>query len=115
MRKQAVETAAWEVASQIRTVEEQIEEAIAQLAELQTRMIRARATANVNVALGHEALAKVASSLTGMVSARGDIALAHAILKETAQHVPGLRTVSFGDTTETPPPTQGVADLRVVA
>lgn len=115
MRKQNIENAAWEVATQVRLVEDRIDDVIAELAELQARMMKARSVATVNVTVGHEALAKVANSLQGIVAARGDVGQAHSILKETVQHVPGIRTVSFGDATETPPPPSGVADLRVVA
>ncbi|MBW0144328.1 hypothetical protein [Sphingomicrobium clamense] len=116
MRKQMIENAAYEVGTQVRLVEQKIESALEELAELQMRMIRARETANVPTATGHQALEQVAQSLQGMVAARGNVAMAHAILKETAQHVPGLRhTVMFGDESDTPMPTQGRADLRVVA
>lgn len=116
MRKQMIQEAAYEVGTQVRLVEQKIEDALEELAELQMRMIRARATANVATATGHQALEQVAESLQGMVAARGSVAMAHAILKETAQHVPGLRNeVMFGDDEPTPMPTQGRADLRVVA
>lgn len=116
MRKQMIQQAAYDVGSQVRLVEDKIEDALAELAELQARMIRARATANVATATGHQALEQVAASLNGMVAARGNVAMAHAILKETMQHVPGLRdTVSFGDDAPTPDPTTGHASLRVVA
>ncbi len=44
MRKQLIESAAFEVATQVRAVEDAIEAALAEIAELQGRMIRARAT-----------------------------------------------------------------------
>lgn len=116
MRKQMIQQAAYDVGTQVRLVEEKIEDALAELAELQARMIRARATAKVATATGHQALEQVAQSLNGMVAARGNVAMAHAILKETAQEVPGLRgTVMFGDEVDTPTPTTGHANLRAVA
>lgn len=116
MRKQMIQEAAYEVGVQVRLVEEKIENALEELAELQIRMIRARATANVATATGHQALEQIAESLQGMVAARGNVAMAHAILKETAQHVPGLRdTIAFGDDEPTPMPTKGQANLRAVA
>lgn len=116
MRKQMIQEAAYEVGTQVRLVEQKIESALEELAELQIRMIRARATANVATATGHQALEQVAESLQGMVAARGNVAMAHAILKETAQHVPGLRdSVMFGDEGDTPMPTKGHANLRAVA
>lgn len=116
MRKHMILEAAHDVGTQIRQVEMTIETALEEIAELQIRMIRARATANVATATGHQALEQVAESLQGMVAARGSVAMAHAILKETCQHVPGLRdTIAFGDDIPTPEPTSGFADLRVVA
>lgn len=115
MRKQMIQNAAHEVATQIRQVEESIEQALIDLSELQGKMIQARASAGVATALGHKALEQVAESLQGLVAARGGVAMAHAILKETMQHVPGLRTVSYGDGEPTPPPTTGYATLQIVA
>ncbi len=114
MRKQIVESAAFEVATQVRAVEDVIENALEQIAELQMRMIRARAAAGVATATGHDALQHLAGALQGLVSARGGIADCHASLVDVRQFVPGLRTVSFGDAQECPPPS-GVADLRIVA
>lgn len=118
MRKHQIETAALEVATQIRLVEDSIETALEELAELQGRMIRARATTRIATGTGHEALEKVAAALNGLVDARGGMADAHQILKATKQEVPGLRTTSFGDGDECPPATGAApADtgLRIVA
>lgn len=115
MRKHIVESAAYEVATQVRTVEDVIETALEEIAELQLRMIRARAAAGVATATGHDALQHLAGALQGLVSARGGIADCHTALVDVKQFVPGLRTVGFGDASECPPKTNGVADLRVVA
>ena len=115
MRKQLVENAAFDVATQVRTLEDTIESALSEIAELQMRMIRARAAAGVATATGHHALQHLAGALQGLVSARGGIADCHASLVEVKQFVPGLRTVGFGDATECPPPPGGAVDLRVVA
>ena len=114
MRKQMIESAAFEVATQVRAVEDAIEAALADIAELQSRMIRARAVAGIATATGHEAFEHLASAMQGLVSARGGIAHCHGTLKDTKQFVPGLRTVSFGDGDECPPPS-GITQLRVVA
>lgn len=103
MRKFQIQQSAHEVATQVRAVEDSIEAALIELAELQSRMIRARATAGVGIGTGHEALAQVASALQGLVAARGDMAGAHAALREAKNHVPGLRTVAFGDGGDCPP------------
>ena len=114
MRKQLIETAAFDVAHQVRAVEDAIEEALAEIAELQGRMIRARATFGIATATGHEAFEQLAETTQSLVKARGGMAHCHLSLKETTQHVPGLRTVGFGDGTDCPPP-GGYGDLRIVA
>ena len=114
MRKQQIEHAAFEVATQVRAVEETIDSALAELAELQARMLRVRNTARVGVATGHGAFEQLAAALQGLVAARGGMANCHAELREAKNHVPGLRTVSFGDGTECPPE-EGFGNLRVVA
>lgn len=111
MRKQLIEQSAHAVATQVRAVEDSIEAALMELAELQARLIRARCTAGVGVITGHEALEEIAGALNGLVSARGRIGQAHAALVTAKQHVPGLRTLSFGDGGECPPAS---AQLRSV-
>lgn len=114
MRKQLVESTAFEVATQVRAVEDVIETALEEIAELQGRMIRARAAAGVATATGHDALQHLASALQGLVTARGGMANCHGALVEAKQFVPGLRTTSFGDATECPPAVART-DLRIVA
>jgi hypothetical protein len=114
MRKQMIENAAFEVATQVRAVEDAIETALAEIAELQGRMIRARAAAGIATATGHQAFEHLAGAMQGLVTARGGMANCHGTLKETKQFVPGLRTVAFGDGDECPPP-QAIVPLRVVA
>ena len=113
MRKQLIETAAYDVATQCRTVEETIDSALAQIAELQGSMMRARAVAPVDYAVGQDAIEKLATTTQALAGARGAMAGCHAALAEAKGKVPGLRTVSFGDEGECPP--SGRADLRVVA
>jgi hypothetical protein len=115
MRKQLIESAAFEVATQVRAAEDAIEGALSELAELQGRMIRARATLGIATATGHSAFEQLAETTRRLVQARGQMAGCHAALKETTQLVPGLRTVGFGDMQECPPKPTGRADLRVVA
>lgn len=114
MRKQLIESAAFEVATQVRAVEDAIEEALAEIAELQGRMVRARATFGIATATGHEAFEQLVKATHSLVKARGGIANCHVTLKETTQFVPGLRTVGFGDMQECPEAT-GQANLRIVA
>lgn len=114
MRKQQIEKAAYEVATQVRAVEDTIDAAMAEIAELQARMLRVRSTAGIGVATGQSAFEQLATALQGLVAARGGMANCHAELKQAQSFVPGLRTVSFGDGTECPPE-QGFANLRIVA
>ena len=114
MRKQVIESTAFEVATQLRAVEDAIEAALAELAELQGRMVKARATFGIATATGHEAFEQVAITLQSLVKARGGMANCHMSMKETTQFVPGLRTLGFGDAQECPPK-QARVDLRVVA
>ena len=114
MRKHMIESAAFDVANQVRAVEDAIESALAEIADLQGRMIRARATMGVATATGHEAFEQLAIAVQSLVKARGGMAQCHVTLKETTQLVPGLRTVGFGDMQECPPQA-AKADLRIVA
>lgn len=114
MRKQMIENAAYDVATQVRAVEDCIETALAEIAELQGKMIRARAAAGVGTAIGHPAFEQLVGATQGLVSARGGMANCHAALVEARGKIPGLRTVSFGDGSECPP-ASATADLRIVA
>ncbi len=113
MRKQQIENAAYEVATQVRAVEESIEAAIAEIADLQGKMVRARTVTGVGFVTSHAAFEQLANATVGLVSARGGIANCHSALVETRASVPGLRTVAFGD--NECPDSKGITDLRIVA
>src|SRR5580765_1980967 len=113
MRKQMIENAAYEVATQVRAVEDSIESALIELAELQSKMVRARAVTGAAFVTSHPAFEQLAATTVGLISARGGIANCHAALAETRKTIPGLRTVAIGD--EDCPPAQAAADLRIVA
>jgi hypothetical protein len=117
MRKQVIENAAFAVATQVRAVEDSIEVALGELAELQSRMVRARSTTGVGFVDSHAAFEQLAAATGGLVSARGGIANCHAALVETKKVIPGLRTVGFGDLGDCPKTTGEFASttLRVVA
>ena len=112
MRKEMMENAAYDVATQVRAVEESIEAALAELAELQTKMVHARAATRAGFVATHPAFEQLAVTTNGLVAARGGIAQCHAALAESKKTIPGLRTVSWGDGQECPPET---AALRIVA
>lgn len=113
MRKHIIESAALEVATQIRTVEDCIEDALAEIADLQTKMIRARASAGIATSTGHAAFEQLATTLQALVTARGGMANCHSELVDARQFVPGLRTLSWGDGEECPEVAK--TDLRIVA
>jgi hypothetical protein len=113
MRKQMIENAAYEVATQVRAVEDSIEAALVELAELQARMVNARSVTGAGFVTSHAAFEQLGTATTGLIAARGGIAHCHAALAETRKSIPGLRTVSFGD--QECPPAEGAGGLRVVA
>ena len=115
MRKQQIEHAAFEVATQVRTVEDSIETALAEIAELQSKMVNARAVTRAGFITSHAAFEQLAATVSSLVAARGGIANCHAALVDARETIPGLRTIAFGEPDECPPPQARRADLRVVA
>ena len=113
MRKQMIEEAAYEVATQVRAVEDTIEAALIEIADLQTKMVHARAATKAGFVTTHAAFEQLAVVTSSLVAARGGIASCHVALAETRKSIPGLRTVGFGDVGDCPP--QASATLRVVA
>lgn len=113
MRKQMIENAAFDVATQVRVVEESIDSALSEIAELQARMMRANSVAASGYGTIHPALTQLASAVTGLIETRGAIVECHAALAQAKQKVPGLRTVGWGDDTDCPK--TATADLRIVA
>ena len=113
MRKHQIENAAYEVATQVRAVEDTIEAALAEIAELQMRMVHARGVMRAHMVTSHEAFEQLAATTNGLIAARGAIGNCHVALVETKQTIPGLRAVAIGD--EDCPPKTAQADLRIVA
>lgn len=114
MRKQQIENAAYEVATQVRTVEDSIDSTLAEIAELQARMMRINSVAQVGPAPIHAALTELSAAIGSLVAARGSIVSCHRQLADAKGKVPGLRTVAFGDQDDCPPPS-GITELRIVA
>lgn len=114
MRKQQLENAAFEVATQVRTVEDTVDSALAEIAELQSRVMRVNAVAHTGVGTIHGALEQLAVAISGLVATRGAIFACHEALVDAKGKVPGLRTVSFGEGNECPEE-EGASHLRVVA
>ena len=115
MRKHQIENAAYEVATQVRTVEDTIDLALSEIAELQARVMRANTVARVGFGTVHPVLEELAAAMKGLVDARGSVVGCHSALAEAKGKVPGLRTVSFGEGEECPDQKTGIADLRIVA
>lgn len=113
MRKQNIENAAYEVATQVRAVEESIDAALTQLAELQARMVHARSVTGAGFAASHPAFEQLGTATSSLIAARGGMANCHVALAETRKTIPGLRTVAIGDDGDCPPPPSGL--LRIVA
>ena len=113
MRKQLIEDAAYDVATQVRAVEDSLEVTLSEVAELQARLIRANSVARVGYGTAQPALQQLAAALTSLVDSRGSIAECHSALVDAKGKVPGLRTVGFGDADDCP--TTARADLRIVA
>jgi len=115
MRKQMIENAAFEVATQVRAVEDTIDNALAEIAELQSRMIQVRSVSRTGVATGQPAFEELAAAVQALIAARGGMVRCHAELVDAKERIPGLRTVSFGDGEDCPDKTLARADLRIVA
>jgi hypothetical protein len=113
MRKQMIENAAQEVATQVRAVEDSIDVTLAEMAELQSRLMRVNSVAGVGPAPVHAALVNISTAFHSLVKARGSIVCCHGELVVAKDKVPGLRTVGFGDQGECPPSAR--TELRVVA
>ena len=113
MRKQNIENAAFDVASQVRTVEDIIDDALAEIAALQGKMVHARSVTGIGVNDSHAAFETLAGAVQSLVGARGSVGACHVALAQAAAFVPGLRAVGFGDLGQCPKTAH--ADLRIVA
>lgn len=114
MRKKMFEKAAFELASQVRAVEDRIEAALIDIAELQAQMVRARTITRAGIISSHPAFEQLAVVTSALVNARGGIANCHVALAEAQKTIPGLRTVAIGDDGNCPP-AAGAKPLRIVA
>jgi hypothetical protein len=69
MRKQQIENAAYEVATQVRTVEDSIETALAEIADLQSKMVHARGVTRAGFVTSHAAFEQLAMTVGSLVAA----------------------------------------------
>jgi len=114
MRKQLVQDAAYDVATQTRAVEDIIETALAELAELQSRIVRVSGVAGVCYDVLQDSFQGVAATINDLVKARGTMAQCHVAMAEAKEKIPGLRTVSWGDGDDCGQKA-ALTDLRIVA
>jgi hypothetical protein len=115
MRKQMVENAAYKVAVQVREVEDRIEAALADIAELQSRIVRARPITRVPFTALDPAFEHLAAATSSLVSARAGIGNCHVALADAKGQIPGLRTVAWGDCDEGFVAPSATTPLRIVA
>ena len=115
MRKQMIENAAFEVATQVRAVEDALDATLAEVAELQSRVMHVNSVAGVGPAPIHGALQELSAALGSLVCARGSIVSCHSELVVAKGKVPGLRTVAYGDEGSCPDTKGALVDLRIVA
>jgi len=113
MRWEMIEKSAYELATQVREVEDVIDIALAELAELQSRLVRTVGVTGIAHVRIQSAFDRLSATTSSLVAARGTIGSCHVALAEAKEFVPGLRTVSFGDGDQCPKFAQ--ADLRIVA
>jgi len=120
MRKEAIWNAVHEVGTHTRAVEDLIESALVELAELQSKLVQVSNVAGVPYATLQESFEGVSSTINELVKVRGTMAQCHEVFVETKEKIPGVRTIpgtrttSWGD----PDPCCGKVaqtDLRVVA
>jgi hypothetical protein len=114
MRKQMIENTAYELATQIRAVEDIIDSALGEMAELQSRLVRATGVTGIAHVRIQSAFDRLSATTNNLVAARGAIGTCHLALAEAKEFVPGLRSVAWGNGDECPP-SSAQADLRIVA
>ncbi|HMG48742.1 MAG TPA: hypothetical protein VK614_14945 [Allosphingosinicella sp.] len=105
--------AAVEVAESLFSAEEAIDSALARTAELNGKMVTARADARLSALVGQDAFEVSAAAFAALARARCDIVETHNRLSQAKIRV-GLRTVAIGELPK-PPSAERDGHLRVVA
>lgn len=95
-------SAAKAVAAELFPAENDLESAILHHARLTIAVVEGRRSAKLPIATGQEGLRYIVRATERLVEARGEIANAHAALRETREEI-GLRAVAFGDFWDCPP------------
>lgn len=115
MRKQLIQHTAHEVAAQTRIIEDTIETALIQLAELHARLVRVSNVAGISYSTLQESFEHVAATTNDMVRVRGSMAQCHIAFAEAKEHIPGLRSVAWGDCPKVAVAPHAPTALRAVA
>ena len=113
MRREMIEKSAYELATQVREVEDVIDAALGELAELQSRLIRTVGVTGIAHVKAQEPFDHLSTTTASLIAARGSIGSFHVAIAEAKQFVPGLRTVAFGDGDQCPKFASN--ELRIVA
>jgi peptidoglycan/xylan/chitin deacetylase (PgdA/CDA1 family) len=113
MRKDAIWNAVHEVGIHTRAVEDLIESALVELAQLQSKLVGVSNVAGVSYSTLQQPFEGISATINDLVKVRGTMAQCHEIFVEAKEKIPGVRTTSWGNGD----PCCGSAhtDLRVVA
>lgn len=113
MRREAIWNAVHEVGIHTRAVEGLIENALVELAELQSKLVEVSNVAGVSYSTLQQPFEGISATITELVRVRGTMAQCHETFVEAKEKIPGIRTTSWGNGD----PCCGSAktDLRVVA
>ena len=114
MRKEAIWNAIHEVGIHTRAVEDLIEAALAELSQLQAKVLEVSNVAGVSYSTLQDSFEGVSATINDMVKVRGTMARCHEVMVETKAKIPGVRPAKWGDPN---PCCSGSAepDLRIVA
>ena len=113
MRRDAIWNAVHEVGIHTRAVEDLIENALVELAELQSKLVQVSNVAGVKYDTLQESFEGVSATINDLVKVRGSMAQCHAVFVETKEKIPGVRTTSWGNGNVCCSSAQ--TDLRIVA
>jgi DNA replicative helicase MCM subunit Mcm2 (Cdc46/Mcm family) len=114
MRKQEIWNAVHEVGIHTRAAEELIESALAELAQLQAKVVHVSNVAGVSYSTLQDSFEGVSSTINELVKVRGTMARCHEVFLEAKEQIPGVRPNKWGDPDPCCPKI-AETDLRVVA
>lgn len=113
MRRDAIWNAVHEVGIHTRAVEDLIESALVELAELQSKLVQVSNVAGVKYETLQQSFEGVSTTINDLVKVRGSMAQCHQVFVETKEKIPGVRTTSWGNGNVCCGSAQ--TDLRIVA